>query len=102
MFLGSKEFPRILLISCVQQADGSDFGSGPELVDAFVVDGRYFERSAGFARVSRTDVSCADYTCDASNHVQAKKDNVWELAEADGSHSLRPARISLNYFLKLH
>lgn len=45
MFLGSKEFPHILLISCVQQADGSDFGSGPDLVDVFVVDGRFLERS---------------------------------------------------------
>lgn len=101
MFLGSKVF-RILLISCVQQADGSDFGSGPEQVDVFVVDSRYFEWSAGFAGVSRTDVSCADYTCDASSHVLANRDDVWVLAEADGSHSLCPARIGLNYFLKLY
>lgn len=73
MFLVSKEFPRILLISCVQQADGSESGSGPELVDVFVVHSRYFEQSAEFGRVSRADVSCADYTCDASTHVQVKR-----------------------------
>lgn len=38
MVFGSKEFPRILSISCVQQADGSRFGSGPERADVFVVD----------------------------------------------------------------
>lgn len=36
------------------------------------------------------------------SHVHVKRDDVWELAEADGSHSLRPAQIGPNYFLKHH